>query len=78
MLRDYQKYKVQQREAVENLHNNFLESQLQTQIQVQHQSQSIQYETVVQTSPSVLLVLLLWFFCLGLHIRYLRRMNNQK
>jgi thiol:disulfide interchange protein len=75
---DKQKDKVQQREAVENLHDNFLEPQLQTQIQVQHQSQSIQYETVVQTSPSVLLVLLLWFFCLGLHIRHLRRMNKEK
>lgn len=78
MFADYQKNKVKQREAIENLHGNFVEPQLQTQIQVQHQSQSLQYEAVVQTSLSLLLVLLLWFFCLGLHIGHLRRMNKEK
>ncbi|MBD1921383.1 hypothetical protein H6F77_09805 [Microcoleus sp. FACHB-831] len=78
MFADYQKNKVKQREAVENLHGNFVEPQLQTPIQVQHQPQPIHYKGVVQTSPSVLLVLLLWFFCLGLHIGYLRRMNKEK
>ncbi|MFE1745381.1 hypothetical protein [Coleofasciculus sp. H7-2] len=78
MFADYQKNKVRQREAVENFHGNFIEPQLQAQTQIQHQPQSIQYDTVGQISPSVLLVVLLWFFCLGLHIRHLRRMNDKK
>jgi hypothetical protein len=79
MFADYQKNKVRQREAVENFHGNFIEPQIQTQTHIQHQPQSIQYNAVGQTSPSLLLPLLLaWFFCLELHIRYLRRMNDKK
>jgi hypothetical protein len=76
MFADYQKNKVKQREAVENLHGNFVEPQL---LQVQHQPQPIHYKGVVQTSPSLLLLfLLIWFFCLGLHIGHLCRMNKEK
>ncbi|MBD1880320.1 hypothetical protein [Coleofasciculus sp. FACHB-T130] len=79
MITDSQKDKIKQREAVENFHGNFVEPQLQAKTQIQYQPQSIQYDTAGQTSPSLLLPLLLaWFFCLGLHIRHLCRMNDKK
>ncbi len=76
MFADYQKNKVQQREAVENCFDNFVQPLLTIEVPPQPQSQ-ISLSAPQPAFPSLFLALCLWFSCLAIHLRYLCRKSHR-
>lgn len=75
MFADYQKNKTQQREAVENCFDNFVQPLLTIEVPPQPQPQ-ISHSAPQPVSPSLLLVVCFWFSFLAIHVRSCRKSDR--
>ena len=78
MFTSHQQNKVQQREAVENFFGNFIEPQLNISLQAQPTLPLVEHPQPQQTLDSLLIAVIIWFLCLGIHLCHLCQTKGKK